>query len=104
MILLGVYEAMVRFHQDWVPHHFAKIFFKKSETLLPVIVEILFVMIIFQLLVEASIRIPKSTVIIVSLISAIVVGQTAVTAKIIHSITLIIVGINFLSSISIVAG
>ncbi len=104
IILLGAYITIVRFHQDWIPAHFAKIFFKKSETFFPVIVEILFVMLLFQLLTEASIRIPKSTVIIVSLIGAIVVGQTAVTAKIIHSMTLIIVGVNFLSNISIAAG
>ncbi|MFF3024421.1 spore germination protein [Gottfriedia sp. NPDC057948] len=104
IILLGLYVTIVRFHHDWVPTHFAKIFFKKSDTLLPIIWEIFFVMIIFQLLTEASLRIPKSTVIIVSLIGAIVIGQTAVTAKIIHSITLIIVGINFLSSIAIAAG
>ncbi|PGL69867.1 spore germination protein [Bacillus sp. AFS055030] len=104
IILLGAYVTVVRFHQDWVPKHFAKIFFKESDTLLPVIVEILFVMLLFQLLTEASLRIPKSTVIIVSLIGAIVVGQTAVTAKLIHSITLIIVGLNFLSNISIAAG
>ncbi|WP_176522460.1 MULTISPECIES: spore germination protein [unclassified Bacillus (in: firmicutes)] len=104
IILLGMYITIVRFHHEWVPDHFAKIFFEKSDTLLPAILEIIFVMIIFQLLTEASLRIPKSTVIIVSLIGAIVIGQTAVTAKIIHSITLIIVGINFLSSIAIAAG
>ncbi|PGS50341.1 spore germination protein [Bacillus sp. AFS041924] len=104
IVLLGFYETVVRFHHEWVPHKFAKLFFTKSDTLLPTIVEILFVMIIFQLLTEASLRIPKSTVIIVSLIGAIVVGQTSVTAKLIHSVTLIIVGINFLSSIAIAAG
>lgn len=104
IVLLGLYVTLARFHQEWIPDHFAKIFFKKSDTLLPIIVEILFVMLIFQLLTEASLRIPKSTVIIVSLIGAIVVGQTAVTAKLIHSMTLIIVGLNFLSSISIAAG
>ncbi|MFF2876533.1 spore germination protein [Gottfriedia sp. NPDC057991] len=104
IILLGFFETVVRFHHDWVPHKFAKVFFAKSDTMIPIIVEILFVMIIFQLLTEASLRIPKSTVIIVSLIGAIVVGQTSVTAKLIHSVTLIIVGINFLSSIAIAAG
>jgi spore germination protein KA len=58
----------------------------------------------FQLLTEASLRIPKSTDIIVSLIGAIVVGQSSVTAKLIHPMTLIIVGINFLSSNAIAAG
>ncbi|PEL10461.1 hypothetical protein CN601_11910 [Bacillus sp. AFS017336] len=104
IILLGVYVTIIRFHQDWVSPHFAKIFFKKSDTLVPPFVEIIFVMLLFQLLVEASLRIPKSSVIIVSLIGAIVVGQTAVTAKLIHSMTLIVVGINFLANISIAAG
>lgn len=104
ILLLGFYTSLYRFHQDWVPNEFANIFFKKSNTLLPVLLEIFFIMILFQLLSEASLRIPKSQVIIVSLIGAIVVGQTAVSAKIIHSFTLIIVGINFLATISIAAG
>jgi len=104
IFLLGSYVTLVRFHQDWIPDKFADIFFKKSDTLFPILLEIFFVMLLFQLLTEASLRVPKSTVIIISLIGAIVVGQTAVTAKLIHSITLIIVGVNFLASISIAAG
>ncbi|PFH92642.1 spore gernimation protein GerA [Bacillus sp. AFS088145] len=104
IMLLGLYVTMVRFHHNWVPHQFVDSFFKKSDTVFPILVEIFFVALLFQLLVEASLRIPKSTVIIVSLIGAIVVGQTAVTAKLIHPITLIIVGVNFLASIAIAAG
>ncbi|WP_088042596.1 spore germination protein [Bacillus sp. EAC] len=104
IMLLGLYVTMVRFHHNWVPHKFVKSFFKESDTVFPTLMEVFFVLLLFQLLVEASLRIPKATVIIVSLIGAIVVGQTAVSAKLIHPLTLIIVGINFLASIAIAAG
>jgi len=104
IMLLGLYMTMVRFHHEWIPHKFVKSFLTKSDTVFPMLVEVFFVLLLFQFLVEASLRIPKATVIIVSLIGAIVVGQTAVSAKLIHPLTLIVVGINFLASITIAAG
>ncbi|PEJ57627.1 hypothetical protein CN601_16895 [Bacillus sp. AFS017336] len=104
VFLLGLYVSMERFHHNWIPHHFAKKLLSSSDTLFPILIEIFFVLILFQFLTEAALRIPKSTVIIVSLIGAIVVGQTAVSAKLIHPLTLIIVGTNFLATIVIAAG
>ncbi|MGG0177200.1 spore germination protein [Gottfriedia acidiceleris] len=102
--LFGLYVTLVRFHKDWFPDLFSKKLLTQSDTLLPLFMEIMFLLFIFELLTEASLRIPKTTVILVSLIGAIVVGQTSVEAKLVHPLSLIIVGINFLSSISIAEG
>lgn len=103
-ILLGVYVTMVRFHHDWLPSPFDKKLLTESDTLFPILMEVLFLLFLFQLLMEASVRIPKSIVLLISLIGAIVVGETSVTAKLIHPLTLIVVGVNFLASIAISAG
>nr|WP_172795430.1 spore germination protein [Bacillus sp. FJAT-25509] len=102
--LLGVYATVVQFHQDWFPHKFSKELLSQSNTLLPLPLEMIFLQFIFDLLSETSLRIPISTVLLVSLIGAIVVGQISVDAKIVHSLSLIIVGINFLASMSLTAG
>ncbi|PEL13410.1 spore germination protein [Bacillus sp. AFS017336] len=104
ILLLGLYATVVQFHQDWFPHKFSKDLLTQSDTLLPLPLEILFLQFIFDLLSETSLRIPKSTVLLVSLIGATVVGQTSVDAKIVHSLSLIVVGISFLTSMSLTAG
>lgn len=54
------------------------------------------------MLTDASFRIPKSAIILISLVATIVIGETAVTAKIIHPASLITIGITFLASFLIV--
>lgn len=104
LTLLGLYVTMVRFHPGWLPDPFAKKLLTQSETLFPIYMEIGFLLFLFQLLAEASLRIPKSSVILVSLVGAIVVGETSVNAKLIHPLTLIVAGINYLASIAISTG
>jgi spore germination protein KA len=102
--LLGFYVTVVRFHQDWFPDKFSKELLTQSDTFLPILLEILFLHFLFEILAECCLRIPKTTVLLVSLIGATVVGQTAVDAKIVHSLSLIVVGINFLASMMLTSG
>ncbi|MGG0175913.1 spore germination protein [Gottfriedia acidiceleris] len=102
--LLGLYVTLVHFHQDWFPPKFSKELLTQSDTFLPIILELLFLQFIFELLSETSLRIPKTTVLLVSLIGATIIGQTSVEAKIVHSLSLIVVGINFLASMALTAG
>ncbi|MCM2534245.1 spore germination protein [Neobacillus pocheonensis] len=102
--LLGLYVTMVRFHPHWLRHPFDEKLLTQSDTLMPILIEVLFLSFLFDLLAEVSLRVPKLSIILVSLIGAIVVGQTAVEAKLIHSLTLIVVGLNYLTSLNITAG
>jgi len=102
--LIGLYVTVVRFHHDWFPDKFSKELLTQSDTLLPILLEIMFLHFLFELLSETTLRIPKSTVLLISLVGAIVVGQTSVDAKLVHSLSLITVGISFLASMAITAG
>ncbi|MFF2876372.1 spore germination protein [Gottfriedia sp. NPDC057991] len=101
---LGFYITLVRFHPHWIRHPFDDKLLTQSDTLFPILLEIMFLLFLFELLTEASLRIPKATIILLSLIGAIVVGQTSVETKLIHPLTLVVVGINYLTSINIASG
>ncbi|KKI92821.1 spore gernimation protein GerA [Bacillus sp. SA1-12] len=93
----GVYVAIANFHKDDLPNKVSKAIITKDE-LLPTFWELAILLFFIRVLLDASFRIPKSAVILLSLIGTIVVGETAVTAKLIHPVSLIIVGITAISS------
>ncbi|GGI14871.1 spore germination protein [Gottfriedia solisilvae] len=95
--LPGVYVAIANFHKEDLPNKISKAIISKDE-LLPTFWEIFILLFLIKMLIDVSFRLPKSAVILVSLIGTIVIGQTAVTAKLIHPVSLIIIGITTLSS------
>ncbi|WOD61346.1 spore germination protein [Niallia taxi] len=97
IFLPGIYVAIANFHKDDLPQKITKLVISDVE-LMPTFWEMLILLIIIRMLIDASFRLPKSAVLLVSLIGTIVIGQTAVTAKLIHPVSLIIVGITTLSS------
>jgi hypothetical protein len=104
LLLPSIYVAITRFHTSWFPSPFDKKLLTSSETLLPFVWEVFFLLFIFYLLTEATLRIPKTSVLLVTLIGTASVGETALSANIIHPLTLIVIGVNFLTSISVAAG
>ncbi|OAS87946.1 spore germination protein [Metabacillus litoralis] len=99
--LPAIYVTLEKFHQDEYSKKVVKSLFSDGE-LLPAFWEMLFLMFLLKILTDASFRIPKSAIILVSLVATIVIGETAVTAKIIHPASLITIGITFLASFLIV--
>lgn len=95
--LPGVYIAIANFHKDDLPNKISKAIISKDE-LLPTFWEIAILLFLIRMLVDVSFRLPNSAVILVSLIGTIVIGETAVTAKLIHPVSLIVIGITALSS------
>lgn len=95
--LPGVYIAIANFHKGDLTNKISKALITKNE-LLPTFWEIALLLFIIKILLDASYRIPKASVILLSLIGTIVIGETAVTAKLIHPLSLIIVGITTISS------
>lgn len=104
LLLPAIYIAITRFHTSWFPSSFDKKLLSSSDTMLPFVWEVLFILFIFHSLLEATLRIPKNTSLLVTLIGTITVGETAVFAKVIHPLTMIVVGVNFLTSIHIASG
>jgi spore germination protein KA len=98
-LLPGIYLALAKFHHDWFPVKFTKKYFTASETILPFFLEITLLLIILYLLSLAAFRIEKDLVIVASLVGTLVISTTAVDAKLVHPLSLIIVGIAYLSSL-----
>lgn len=95
--LPGVYIAIDNFHKDNLPNKISKAIISNDE-LLPTFWEMFILIFLIRMLVDVSFRLPNSAVILVSLIGTIVIGETAVTAKLIHPVSLIVIGITALSS------
>ncbi|ART76908.1 spore gernimation protein GerA [Sutcliffiella horikoshii] len=95
--LPAVYIALANFHKDDLPKKISEAIISKDE-LLPTFWEIIILIFLIRILVDVSFRLPQTAVILVSLIGTIVIGETAVTAKLIHPVSLIVIGITTLSS------
>ncbi|MBM7652709.1 spore germination protein [Neobacillus cucumis] len=83
LILPAIFIAITRYHSSWFPSSLDKKLLSSSDTLMPFVMEVLFILFIFQSLLEATLRIPKNTTLLVTLIGTITIGETAVFAKII---------------------
>jgi spore germination protein KA len=95
--LPAIYVTLEKFHQDEYSKKVVKSFFSDGE-LLPAFWEMVILIFLLRIFIDTTFRIPKSSIIIISLVATVVIGETAVTAKIIHSAGLITIGITFLTS------
>jgi len=100
----GIYLAIAKFHTDWFPAKFAKNYFTHSNTILPFFLEVTLLLFILHILTLASYRIQTDMIIVASLVSTMVISTTAVEAKLIHALSLIIVGISYLTNLLFVTG
>jgi len=103
-LLPGSYVALVKFHSHWVPKKFVKEFFTHKHTLFPVWFEVFLIIFLLQLLSYGSFKISKDSIIVVSLISTVTIGSTAVDAKLIHPLSLVVVGVTFLANTLLTVG
>ncbi len=98
IFLPGLYLAIEEFHKDFFPKKFEKKLFTELNSLPPAILEVLIFLVILQMVQIASVRVPKEIVVTVALVGAIVLSETAVNAKLIHPISLVIVGLTILAN------
>ncbi len=97
--LPGLYVAICTFHQEIIPETMVfGITGQESRTPLPVMFEALFIHLIYEIVREAGLRMPKSVGHAISIVGALVIGDSAVTAGIISAPMLIIVGLTAVSS------
>ena len=97
--LPGLYVAICTFHQEIIPETMIfGITGQESRTPLPIMFEALFIHIIYEIVREAGLRMPKSVGHAISIVGALVIGDSAVTAGIISAPMLIIVGLTAVSS------
>ncbi|WP_088041924.1 spore germination protein [Bacillus sp. EAC] len=104
ILLPGIYVAVANFHEDWLPIKFAKKYFTHSETILPFFGEVSLLLLILYIMSLISFRIQTDLIIVASLVGTMVISTTAVDANLIHSLSLIIVGISFLTNMLFATG
>ena len=92
VFLPGLYVALAQFHPEYFP---TWLLINTSESLaktpFPVTVEVLAITVVYEIMKEAGLRIPKSLGHAVSIVGALVIGDSAVNAGIISASTLMVV-------------
>ncbi|MDB5055480.1 MAG: gerKA [Bacilli bacterium] len=102
LLLPSLYISILTFHQEMIPTSlFLSIAKSREEIPFPAIVEALIMEITFEALREAGIRLPKQVGSAVSIVGALVIGQSAVQAGIISAPMVMVVAITGITSFMI---
>ena len=94
-LLPGIYVALQSYHYKVLPINFLVTLLSSIQGIsFPPLIEILFVLFMFDILAEASARMPKLLGMALSIIGALVLGETAVSAGIISPPSIVVVAIS----------
>jgi len=98
-VVPALYVALISFHQDMLPTELMiRIGASREGLPFSAFVESLMMVVIFELLREAGVRMPKSVGQAVNIVGALVIGQAAVDAGLVSDIMVIIIAITAISS------
>ncbi len=99
LFLPGLYVSLTTFHQEMIPTELAlAIAASKEGVPFPSFAEVIFMLIAFEVLIEAGLRLPKNIGQAVSIVGAVVVGQAAVDAKFVSPSVVVIIAITAICS------
>lgn len=94
LLLPGIYIAMATFHQEMIPLQLLRAVIESKQSVpFSTAVEVLGLLVAFELLQESGIHLPQAIGQSVSIIGGIVVGTAAVEAKLVSPAALIVVSI-----------
>lgn len=101
LLLPSFYVSITTFHLEMIPTELAvSIASSKEGVPFPMPIEIFIMLAAFELLVEAGLRLPKTIGQAVSIVGAVVVGQSAVQAKLISPATVVIIALTAIAGFS----
>ena len=99
IFLPGGYVALTTFHFEMIPGKLAlSIAETRSGVPFPVVCEVLAMLALFEVLIEAGRHMPQSSGQAVSIVGALVVGEAAISADLVSPATLIIVAVSAICS------
>ena len=102
LLLPGLYVAITSFHQEILPTGLLYSILSSRENVpFPIILEILLMEISFELIREASLRVPSAIGPTIGIVGALVLGQAAVSAGIVSPILIIVVAMTGIASFAI---
>jgi spore germination protein KA len=95
----AIYVALANFHQELIPTTLLlRIITAKEGTPFPIFIETLFMVMAFEFLREAGIRLPRSVGQAVSIVGALIMGEAAVSAGIVGAPIVIVVAFTAVCS------
>ena len=102
LLLPGIYIAITSFHQELLPTELLfSILSARENVPFPIILELLLMEISFELIREASLRVPSLVSSSISIVGALILGDAAVNAGIVSPTLIIIVAITGIASFAI---
>ena len=102
LLLPGFYMAITNFHQELIPTELLFAIVASRESVpFPIVFELIIMEIAFELIREASIRVPNPIGPTLGIVGALILGQAAVQASIVSPILIIVVSITAICSFTI---
>lgn len=101
-ILPGSYIAVVTFHQELIPTPLLITIIKaRSGVPYPALTECILLLLAFEVLREAGVRMPRTVGQAISVVGALILGEAAVEAGLVSTPMLIVVGVTAISSFAV---
>ncbi len=98
-LLPGLYVAIVTLHPELMPRTLLLTIVVAQESLpFPLVLEMIFLLIIYEIMREAGLRLPRQIGHAVSLVGALVIGETAAAAGIIGTPTILVAAVAIIST------
>ncbi|MBT2721438.1 spore germination protein [Bacillus sp. ISL-46] len=97
LFLPGVYVSLDHIDKKRISKKVYEIFITKDE-FLPTFLEVFILLILLRIILDASVRMPKGIALTISFLASILIGQTAVEAKLVHPVSILVVGITVIIS------
>ena len=102
LLLPSFWIAITSFHQELIPTELLfSIVASRENVPFPVIFEVILMEISFELIREASLRVPSAVGSTIGIVGALVLGEAAVSASIVSPILIIVIAITGISSFAI---
>lgn len=102
LLLPSLYIAIITFHQELLPTPLLMSILASREGIpFPALVEALIMVITFEVLHEAGVRLPRAFGQAISIVGAIVIGQAAVSAGLVSAPMVIVISLTAISSFTI---
>ncbi|KHD36787.1 spore gernimation protein GerK [Clostridium acetobutylicum] len=102
ILLPGLYVAITTFHQELIQTPLLITFMQSHASVpYPTSTEVLFLLIAYQIMIEAGIRMPRAVGQSISIIGALIIGQSAVEAGLISTPVIIVVAITYIASFAV---
>ena len=99
LVLPALYISITTFHPEMMPTNLALFIAKSREGVaLPVAIETLAMLLAFEILYEAGLRVPRTIGQAVSIVGTLVVGQAAVEAKLVSPSVVVVVALTSIAS------